>query len=120
MVTPTRASESILMLVMTAMMTLNTQGQSQGPVLAEPGISPDGREVAFVSGGDIWTAPLGGGAPAIARLPVSHPATASGWIIYTSNVPMMDGFASSGPPGLASPPPTAPTWKCIRLRSMCP
>jgi Tol biopolymer transport system component len=27
----------------------------------EPGISPDGREIAFTSGGDIWTVPAGGG-----------------------------------------------------------
>jgi hypothetical protein len=42
--------------------------------LAEPGISPDGREIAFASGGDIWTVPAGGGE---ARLLVSHPATES-------------------------------------------
>src|SRR5690348_13360687 len=41
---------------------------------AEPGISPDGREIAFVSGGDIWTVPATGGE---ARLLVSHPATES-------------------------------------------
>jgi tricorn protease len=57
--------------------TITTQGPAIGPPLAEPGISPDGREVAFVSGGDIWTAPLGGGSPAVARLLVSHPATES-------------------------------------------
>ncbi|GAB4045943.1 S41 family peptidase [Spirosoma litoris] len=37
---------------------------------AEPSLSPDGAEVAFVSGGDIWTVPTGGGE---ARLLVSHP-----------------------------------------------
>lgn len=41
---------------------------------AEPGISPDGREIAFVSGGDIWTVPAGGGD---ARLLVSHAALES-------------------------------------------
>lgn len=41
---------------------------------SEPGISPDGREIAFVSGGDIWTVPAAGGE---ARLLVSHPATES-------------------------------------------
>src|SRR5712691_6726711 len=41
---------------------------------AEPGISPDGKEIAFVSGGDIWTVPAAGGE---ARLLVSHPATES-------------------------------------------
>lgn len=42
--------------------------------LAEPAISPDGREVAFVSGGDIWTVAREGGE---ARLLVSHPAEES-------------------------------------------
>ncbi|HEX4914715.1 MAG TPA: LpqB family beta-propeller domain-containing protein, partial [Vicinamibacterales bacterium] len=56
---------------------LAAQGPLTGPALAEPGISPDGREVAFASGGDIWTAPLGGSSPAVARLLVSHPATES-------------------------------------------
>jgi Tol biopolymer transport system component/C-terminal processing protease CtpA/Prc len=44
------------------------------PSLAEPGLSPDHREIAFVSGGDIWTVPFAGGE---ARLLVSHPATES-------------------------------------------
>ncbi|MCK8492197.1 DPP IV N-terminal domain-containing protein [Spirosoma sp. RP8] len=37
---------------------------------AEPSLSPDGSEIAFVSGGDIWTVPANGGE---ARLLVSHP-----------------------------------------------
>ncbi|GAB4028779.1 S41 family peptidase [Spirosoma gilvum] len=36
---------------------------------AEPALSPDGREIAFVSGGDIWTVPAIGGE---ARLLVAH------------------------------------------------
>lgn len=44
------------------------------PSFAEPGISPDGREIAFVSAGDIWTVPATGGA---ARLLVSHEADES-------------------------------------------
>lgn len=36
---------------------------------AEPGISPDGTEIAFISGGDIWTVPASGGD---ARLLVAH------------------------------------------------
>ncbi len=42
------------------------------PYFTEPALSPDRGEVAFVSGGDIWTAPATGGE---ARLLVSHPAT---------------------------------------------
>src|SRR5881396_711250 len=42
------------------------------PVLAEPTISPDGREIAFVSAGDIWSVPATGGD---ARLLVSHAAS---------------------------------------------
>ena len=44
------------------------------PYFGDPGISPDGSEIAFVSGGDIWTVAARGGQ---ARLLVSHPATES-------------------------------------------
>src|SRR5437762_1808764 len=40
----------------------------------EPALSPDRSEIAFVSGGDIWTVPAAGG---VARLLISHPATES-------------------------------------------
>ena len=48
--------------------------QSTSPLFAaaEPGVSPDGSEIAFVSGGDIWSVPSTGGE---ARLLVSHEAT---------------------------------------------
>lgn len=39
------------------------------PAFAEPAISPDGSEIAFVSGGDIWTVPARGGE---ARLLISN------------------------------------------------
>jgi len=42
------------------------------PALATPAISPDGSEIAFASGGDIWTVPATGG---VARLLVTDPAT---------------------------------------------
>jgi Tol biopolymer transport system component len=42
------------------------------PTLAEPSLSPDGSEIAFVSGGDIWTVPASGGT---ASLLVTDPAT---------------------------------------------
>src|SRR6185437_1644790 len=38
---------------------------------SEPAMSPDRREIAFVSGGDIWTVPAAGGE---ARLLVAHAA----------------------------------------------
>ena len=41
------------------------------PWLSQPALSPDGRELAFVHGGDIWTVPVTGGD---ARLLVSGPA----------------------------------------------
>src|SRR5690606_15921551 len=53
--------------------SLGAQRIAEGrPSYAEPGISPDGAEIAFVSGGDIWSVPASGGE---ARLLVSHPAT---------------------------------------------
>ena len=42
------------------------------PTLAEPSLSPDSAEIAFVSGGDIWTAPANGGT---ASLLITDPAT---------------------------------------------
>ena len=48
--------------------------QNALPSLSEPAISPDGHEIAFVSGGDIWTVPAKGGE---AHLLVSDPATES-------------------------------------------
>lgn len=48
--------------------------QAARPTLVEPSLSPDGREVVFASGGDLWTASATGG---VARLIVSHPATES-------------------------------------------
>ncbi|HLW43338.1 MAG TPA: LpqB family beta-propeller domain-containing protein [Candidatus Acidoferrales bacterium] len=44
------------------------------PAYSEPGVSPDGKEIAFVSGGNIWTVPAAGGE---ARLLVSDTATDS-------------------------------------------
>jgi tricorn protease len=48
-----------------------TFNQSQ-PYFTDPSLSPDGSEIAFVSGGDIWTVAAAGGD---AHLLVSHPAT---------------------------------------------
>ncbi len=48
--------------------------QSSLPSFSEPSISPNGNDLAFVSGGDIWTVSIKGGD---AHLLVSHPATES-------------------------------------------
>lgn len=53
---------------------LASQSIASAPSFAEPSLSPDGAEIAFVSGGDVWTVPATGGE---ARLLVSHPATES-------------------------------------------
>ena len=47
---------------------------AQRPYFSEPSLSPDRKEIAFVSGGDIWTVPSTGG---VASLLVSHAATES-------------------------------------------
>lgn len=46
-------------------------GQEAKPYFTEPSLSPDRKEIAFVSGGDIWTVPATGG---VASLLVSHSA----------------------------------------------
>ncbi|QHV98212.1 S41 family peptidase [Spirosoma endbachense] len=66
----------LLRVLLAASLTAPVLGQTQpvGPApkfaFAEPSLSPDGAEIAFVSGGDIWTVPAAGGE---ARLLVSHP-----------------------------------------------
>lgn len=50
---------------------LKAQEAPRAALFAEPDPSPDGREIAFVSGGDIWVGPAAGGA---ARLLVAHEA----------------------------------------------
>src|SRR5256886_17121728 len=52
----------------------NKAPADSAPSFAEPALSPDGSEIAFVSGGDIWTVPATGGE---ARLLVSHPLSES-------------------------------------------
>jgi len=63
---------SILLVVGFGWQNVIAQNSSEPlPYFTEPAISPDRAEIAFVSGGDIWTAPIGGGE---ARLLVSHSA----------------------------------------------
>lgn len=70
---------ALLALLPAAGASTPTHAQSAADViprraLAQPALSPDGAEVAFVSGGDIWAVPSSGGT---ARLLVSHEATES-------------------------------------------
>ena len=67
---PSRRLVSILLLALPrfAATPISAQGV---PSFYEPGISPDGSQIAFVSGGDIWTVASSGGA---ARLLVAHSA----------------------------------------------
>jgi len=57
-----------------AFLAVTAAAQTPRPYFTEPAISPDGSEIAFVSGGDIWTVPAAGGE---AYLLVSHPANES-------------------------------------------
>lgn len=61
----------LLCLVTTAALAQSRPGPAPKPAFFEPGISPDGSEIAFVSGGDIWTVPAAGGQ---ARLLISNAA----------------------------------------------
>src|SRR5450432_757604 len=83
--TPDSAKTSVFIFVLVHLLLagccLSTFGQAAAtaaakvlPYFTEPAISPDRSEIAFVSGGDIWTVPASGGE---ARLLVSHPANES-------------------------------------------
>ncbi|HMC75941.1 MAG TPA: S41 family peptidase [Vicinamibacterales bacterium] len=66
---------SLLFCLLTAALSLQARPEPQSlPAFADPGLAPDGSEIAFISGGDIWTVPSAGGE---ARLLVSHAATES-------------------------------------------
>ena len=62
------------LIVVPTVLAAQPTAPAAAPTFAEPGISPDRTEIAFTSGGDIWTVATGGG---VARLLVSHPATES-------------------------------------------
>ena len=60
----------LLLVVLTTFSATITFSQGR-PYFTEPALSPDRKEIASVSGGDIWTVPASGGA---ASLLVSHAA----------------------------------------------
>ena len=64
-------------LILLTVLSMSIAGQSTQkaqPYFTEPAISPDSSEIAFVSGGDVWTVPAAGGE---AHLLVSNPANES-------------------------------------------
>ena len=67
--------------------------QPAQPYFTEPALSPDGSEIAFVSGGDIWTVAATGGE---AHLLVSHPATESRPLYSPDGKKLAFGSARTG------------------------
>src|SRR6185436_20721735 len=67
---------AVLLLFLTALSTaaIAQQPATSQAYFTDPSVSPDGSELAFASGGDIWTVAAAGGD---AHLLVSHPATES-------------------------------------------
>ncbi len=65
------ALPSLLLILASSLPAL---AQTAKPSLQTPALSPDGKEIAFASGGDIWTAPSAGGE---AHLLISDPADES-------------------------------------------
>ena len=61
----------IILLLVFSTAVLAQQRPDPRPYFTEPSLSPDRKEIAFVSGGDIWTVPSTGG---VAALLVSHSA----------------------------------------------
>lgn len=64
----------VVLLSLLSFITFGQASKEALPYFTEPSISPDRTEIAFVSGGDIWTVPANGGD---ARLLVAHPANES-------------------------------------------
>ncbi|HJZ81924.1 MAG TPA: S41 family peptidase [Pyrinomonadaceae bacterium] len=64
----------LLLALCPVVITAQPVARTAQPYFTEPALSPDGSEIAFVSGGDIWTVAATGGE---AHLLVSNPATES-------------------------------------------
>ena len=66
--------KTIAFLVSLIFLVPSVLAQDARPSLYQPSINPDGSEIAFVSGGDIWTVDSSGGT---AQLLISHQADES-------------------------------------------
>lgn len=64
----------VLIVLISVVALAQPAARSSQPYFTEPALSPDGAEIAFISGGDIWTVAAAGGD---AHLLVSHAATES-------------------------------------------
>ena len=62
---------SVHRILLLVILTAFSSSVAARPYFTEPALSPDRKEIAFVSGGDIWTVPATGG---VASLLVSHTA----------------------------------------------
>ena len=54
----------VFALIFASVFCIQINAQKQTPYLTDPAISPDSREIVFVSGGDIWSVPAAGGSGA--------------------------------------------------------
>src|ERR1044071_347497 len=68
----TRSRFALIAFVLVVTFCAGASAQTSQPYFTDPALSPDGSEIAFSSGGDIWTVSAGGGD---AHLLISHPAT---------------------------------------------
>ena len=66
--------KKLLIFVLNLTFCAAAAAQTSVPYLTEPSLSPDRKEIVFVSGGDVWTVPATGGTASIL---ISHPATES-------------------------------------------
>lgn len=66
--------KTLFAFVLVILISVSLNAQKSIAYLTEPALSPDRKEIVFVSGGDIWTVAANGGT---ASLLISHPATES-------------------------------------------